>query len=104
MLDALLRVLPEAIEMAEVLFCAMFVFSVVGTQLFGGMINTDPQSPHSAALAASDFGKAGYYANNFNDVPSGFVVLFELLIVNNWFVIVDGFTVTCGRWSWIYFV
>ena len=31
------------------------------------------------------------YANNFNDMFSGFVTLFELLVVNNWFEIVDGF-------------
>ena len=47
------------------------MFSVLGTQLFGGVINTDPKSHYSKVLAATDFGQAGYYANNFNDMPSG---------------------------------
>ena len=36
------------------------------------------------ALEASDFGQAGYGPNNFNDLPSGMITLFELLVVNNW--------------------
>ena len=36
------------------------------------------------------YGAAGYYANSFNDMGSAWVTCFELLIVNNWFVICDG--------------
>jgi hypothetical protein len=36
-------------------------------------------------LQESDFGQANYFANNFNDCLSGLVVLFELMIVNNWY-------------------
>ena len=35
--------------------------------------------------------QANYYANNFNDLASGLVVCFELLVVNNWFIICEGF-------------
>ena len=31
--------------------------------------------------------------NNFNDLPSGIVTCFELLVVNNWFVIEEGYEV-----------
>jgi hypothetical protein len=59
-------------------------------QIFGGIITIDRTSglvitPEQAlALADSDFGQSNYYANSFNDLPSGFVTLFELLVVNNW--------------------
>ena len=41
-----------------------------------------------------------------NDMAGGMVLLFELLIVNNWFVLVDGFTSVSpfGNWARIYFV
>ena len=41
-----------------------------------------------------------------NDMMGGMVLLFELLIVNNWFVLVDGFTSVSpfGNWARIYFV
>jgi len=98
------RTLPDAFAICKVLFCAMYLFSVLGLQIFGGVITTDPNSPYAAKLADSDFGKAGYYANNFNDMPSGMVTLFELLVVNNWFVICCGYTAACGYTARIFFI
>ena len=34
---------------------------------------------------------------NFNDVESAFVTLFCILVVNNWFVVVDGFAAVASR-------
>lgn len=98
------RMLPDAVAIIKVFLCVMYIFAVVGVQLFGGVINTDPTSPYSAKLASSDFGEADYYTNNFNDMPSAMVTLFELTVVNNWFVLADGFAITCGRWAYLYFV
>ena len=83
------RMLPAAAKLLKVLFVTMFVFSTLGVQLFGGIIN---YGPNGAVLAATTFGEANYYANNFNDLASGFVVCFELLVVNNWFIIAKGFS------------
>jgi len=83
------RMLPAAAKLLQVLFVAMFCFSALGGQLFGGLINYGPQY---GLLNVTDFGQANYYANNFNDLASGMVVCFELLVVNNWFIIADGFT------------
>ncbi|KDO28315.1 hypothetical protein SPRG_06365 [Saprolegnia parasitica CBS 223.65] len=46
----------------------------------------------------------GYMANNFNDMASGMVLLFELLIVNNWFVLADGFVCVTSKYARWYFV
>ena len=46
---------------------------------------------NSAKLMNVSFGAADYFPNNFNDLGSGMVVCFELLVVNNWFIIADGF-------------
>jgi two pore calcium channel protein len=78
------RMLPAAAKLLQILFVAMYCFSALGVQLFGGLINYGPQY---ATLQATSFGKANYYANNFNDLGSGMVVCFELLVVNNWFII-----------------
>eukprot|EP00501_MAST-03F_sp_TOSAG23-6_P000298 GSMAST32.ASY1.ANO1.305.1 assembled CDS len=46
-----------------------------------------------------------YYPNNFNDFASGLVTLFELLVVNNWFIIMDGFAAATGSdWSRWFFI
>jgi hypothetical protein len=73
-------------------------------QIFGGLITTNPTDPNYAKLNATDYGRSGYYANNFNDMWSGFVTLFELLVANNWFVLVDGFQAVTGVSSRFFFV
>ena len=42
-------------------------------------------------LEPTPFGQAAYWPNNFNDFPSAFITLFELLVVNNWHVLMNGF-------------
>ncbi|CAE7231508.1 TPC1 [Symbiodinium natans] len=96
--------LPTAMDIFMILFLMCYFFSAIGVALFGGMISTNPEHPHHAAVAASSFGQAGYWANNFNDFGMGFVTLFELLVVNNWFLIADGFSAAAGVWSRAYFV
>jgi hypothetical protein len=94
------RMIPAAQKLLQVLFVAMFVTSTVGTQLFGGLINYDTNPAHYppangesnyAKLMKVGFGTADYFPNNFNDLGSGMVVCFELLVVNNWFIIAKGF-------------
>eukprot|EP00928_Gymnodinium_smaydae_P045224 TRINITY_DN30166_c1_g3_i1.p1 TRINITY_DN30166_c1_g3~~TRINITY_DN30166_c1_g3_i1.p1 ORF type:complete len:760 (+),score=148.72 TRINITY_DN30166_c1_g3_i1:94-2373(+) len=103
--NTLVRMAPQAISMVKVLLYVMYIFSLVGVQLFGGVINTDPESPYSEAVADSDFNNSsGYFANNFNDMPSGMILLMELLVVNNWWVLCDGFTAAVGPAGRLYFV
>ena len=86
-----LNMLPAASRMFKVLFCVTFFFASVGSGLFAGAINADPAGKQLKALEATDFYKQGYLPLNFNDYESGFVTLFCILVVNNWFVVVEGF-------------
>ena len=83
------RMLPAARQLLCVLFVVMFTFASFGCQVFGGVINRGPVE--GPVLAADAFGQANYYANNFNDLAGGMIVGFELLVVNNWFIICGGF-------------
>lgn len=95
-----IAMLPSLTNLLKLLFCIMYLFAALGVAAFGGLINTDPANPRNETLMASDFGQANYYANNFNDLASGFVTCFELLLVNNWFIICDGFVVvTDSKWA-----
>merc|ERR1712137_1004476 len=72
-------------RMLAVLWATMYVFAQVGMLLFGGEIySTNPR------LVETTFATSNYWANNFNDLASSLVTLFELLVVNNWFIILDG--------------
>ena len=63
-----------------------FEFTVFGSFMFGGLVTTD-----SPAIA-NDYNVPTYYTLvNFNDYVTSFVTLFILMVVNNWYVIVDMF-------------
>ncbi|KAH8053617.1 hypothetical protein JL722_9462 [Aureococcus anophagefferens] len=106
----LLAALPRATEMVVAFLWLGFVFSALGQMVFGGKITTDPRNPHSdkiarrAPLYASAADGVGYYDNNFNDMFSGVVLLFELLMVNNWHVLVSAFVAVSSRYARLFFV
>ena len=56
-------------------------------------------------LKDSDFHTARYCSSNFNNLVSSFVVLFELMVVNQWHVIADGYVLVTGtEWTKLYFL
>ena len=55
------------------------------------------------ALAESMFGQEMYYPHCFNDLASGMVTLFILLVVNDWHVIVSGYVAVWGAHARIFF-
>jgi len=67
------------------LFFVFYLYGTVGVVVFGGRIRVDAPS-----LKHTPFADSVYFANNFNDFASGLVVLFELMVINNWFVIAGG--------------
>ncbi|KAF0709368.1 Aste57867_5958 [Aphanomyces stellatus] len=95
--------LPIGKSLLLAMACTMNVFALIGLQLFGGLISpggvaTDP------LFVNSSYAAAGYAANNFNDIPSAMVTLFELLVVNNWYEIVDGHVRVTSVWARLFFV
>lgn len=85
-----------------VLMTVFYVFSILGGFIFGGTVDANlPQ------VLANDGVSTIYIYNNFNDFGSGIVTLFELMIVNNWQVIVEMFIDATGisavRWFFIFF-
>ena len=82
----------------------MYTFAVLGMELYGGMITRDPNNRLSSLLINSEFASYEYWANNFNDMIGGMNVLFNLLVVNNWFVCEEGYeAVTQGKWVRLFF-
>ena len=74
------------------------MFASAGMMLFGGKIRYS-----SVVLNGTEFAESDYYANNFNDFTSSLITLFELLVVNNWQVLMDGFVrVTSPSYRWFF--
>lgn len=98
-------ILPAAKDVIIVLFITMYFFASLGMHLYGGMITRDPNNRLSLLLVGTDFSASEYWANNFNDMIGGMNVLFNLLVVNNWFVCEEGYeAVTQAKWVRLFFL
>ncbi|CAF2912774.1 unnamed protein product [Rotaria sp. Silwood2] len=89
-----------------VLFSFYYAYSILGMELFRGTI--DNLYIRHSQRNKSDCGtyeQLEYWPNNFNDFFSSIVTLYNIMIVNQWFVFVNGFrSATNSRWSELYFI
>ena len=89
----LLSKMPTFMGLFGFLFVVFTLFAQLGVALFGGKIKTTSPFPKGAEL---------YAYCNFNDYTAALVTLFELLIVNNWYVIMDATAAVTGWWARAY--
>ena len=61
------------------MYTIFYLFGILGIFLFGGLVKTT-----SPEIIYNDSTPDLYVLNNFNDLASAFVTLFELMVVNNW--------------------
>eukprot|EP00928_Gymnodinium_smaydae_P004803 TRINITY_DN11641_c0_g1_i4.p1 TRINITY_DN11641_c0_g1~~TRINITY_DN11641_c0_g1_i4.p1 ORF type:complete len:354 (+),score=73.43 TRINITY_DN11641_c0_g1_i4:219-1280(+) len=96
---SLVRVVPA---LSTVLSCIMVVhlfYAEVGVQLFGGVLRRDNRK-----LEGSSWMEQSYWSNNFNCSASAIMVLFQQLVVNNWFIVMDACGQALGDWVRVYFM
>jgi len=94
----MLTLAPTYRLLAMLLVIVFYIYATIGEQAFGGLIRT--RGPLYEKIKDSGFGTSGYYALNFNDFFSGVVLLFVLMVVNNWFVVAEAFNLVTGLEFW----
>lgn len=45
-----------------------------------------------------------YYLNTFENLVTSGITLFELTVVNNWFILMNGYASVASQWSRVYFM
>jgi len=88
-----------------------YVFAVLGMMIFEGK---SPQPPPVnllnnntviANITCGTYEQLEYYANNFDDFAASLVVLWDVMVVNNWFVFLHAYNrTTNSRYTQIYFI
>lgn len=91
-----------------------YVFGILGMMIFQGKSPLPPgnatdtgTTPIAASLNIScgSYEQLEYYANNFDDFAASIVVLWDVLVVNNWFVFLDAYNRTLKtRYAQLYFI
>ena len=94
------ELLPSLFPLLCAFGCIVSVFATYGVQQFGGLsYRGNPR------LEGTTYAEAEYYDLNLNDFPSALVMLVCQCIVNNWFVVMDGYAAMTGNeFTRLYFI
>jgi two pore calcium channel protein len=94
------ELLPSLFPLLCAFGCIVSVFATYGVQQFGGLsYRGNPR------LEGTSYAEAEYYDLNLNDFPSALVMLVCQCIVNNWFVVMDGYAAMTGsEFTRLYFI
>ncbi|KAG2471107.1 TPC1 protein, partial [Polypterus senegalus] len=95
-LDTMFELLPRMASLGLTLIIFYYSFAIVGMEFFAGVVY--PNCCNTSTVADSYrlvnytignrtvIEEGYYYLNNFNNILSSFVTLFELTVVNNWYI------------------
>lgn len=92
-----LTLLPSLMPYLGTIFCVMCIYSSLGVQIFGGMVN--------AKMINTELTDDDYLLFNLNDYPNSMVTLFNLVVMGNWQVWMECYwDLTGTAWTLIYFI
>ncbi|XP_067256205.1 two pore channel protein 2 [Chanodichthys erythropterus] len=101
---------------AGILLVVYYVFAVLGIWLFQGAItppsnmslisnsSTEDNTMGPFSMDCGTFEQLEYWPNNFDDFAASLVLLYNIMVVNNWHVFTDAYTRYTTEWSLVYFV
>jgi DNA integrity scanning protein DisA with diadenylate cyclase activity len=82
------------------MFSIFYVYAILGMAIWSGEVTFNNEE-----IRGNDSTPDNWALNNFNDTANSFLVLFELIVVNNWMITAQMFVdISNTRWVLAYFV
>uniref|UniRef100_A0A1A8EEB8 Two pore segment channel 1 n=1 Tax=Nothobranchius kadleci TaxID=1051664 RepID=A0A1A8EEB8_NOTKA len=113
-LDTMFELFPRMASLGLTLIIFYYSFAIVGMEFFADVVypnccNTSTVANSYRQINITEGNRTVleegyYYLNNFNNILSSFVTLFELTVVNNWYITMEGVTSMTSHWSRLYFM
>ncbi|XP_044304859.1 two pore calcium channel protein 1 isoform X1 [Varanus komodoensis] len=113
-LDTMFELFPRMASLGLTLLIFYYCFAIIGMEFFSGKLYPNCCNTSTVADAyrwvnrtvgnRTVMEEGYYYLNNFNNILSSFVTLFELTVVNDWYIIMEGVTSETSHWSRLYFM
>ena len=101
--------MPRLTSAAIVLLLTYYFFGIIGMECFNHLklknccVNTSVEEFYKYEAGSNS--NSYYYLNTFNNMPEAGVTLFELTVVNNWFITMEGHAIVTGTdWSRLFFM
>ncbi|XP_036423657.1 two pore calcium channel protein 2-like [Colossoma macropomum] len=92
---------------AGILVVVYYVFAVLGVWLFKGAITAPANissNINTTKMKCGSYEQLGYWSNNFDDFASALVLLYNIMVLNNWQVYLQAYSKSTSEWSKIYFI
>ncbi|CAF1583402.1 unnamed protein product [Rotaria magnacalcarata] len=88
------------------LFSFYYAYSILGMELFGGVMDDFYIRYNKSNITiCGTYEQLEYWPNGFDDFYSSIITLYNVMVVNQWDVFVDGFrNATNSYWSELYFI
>ncbi|CAL1300034.1 unnamed protein product [Larinioides sclopetarius] len=107
-LGTLFIILPRFLSVALVLVILYYFFGIIAMEVLSGynLVNCCQNTTVEQFYRfENDSSLDGYYyLNNFDDFITSQITLFELMVVNNWFIIMNGYASVATEWSRLFFM
>lgn len=94
-----------------IIVAVYYFFAILGMQLFAKNYTLEQISPSQCtdhlldAKKCTQYQQLNYYANNFHDFSAALVVLWDVMVVNNWYIFLNGYLWMTGTaWAQLYFI
>ncbi|CAG2201593.1 TPCN2 [Mytilus edulis] len=92
---------------AGILIVIYYSFAIAGIEIFNGSIKYNP--PNSTVTRGllykcGSYQQLEYWANNFDDFAAAIVVLWDIMVVNNWSVFLSAYKSATSGWSYLFFI
>ncbi|XP_041639550.1 two pore calcium channel protein 2 [Cheilinus undulatus] len=113
--STLLDLVKNLRAFAGILVVVYYVFAVFGIWLFEGAIKPPPQTgvlsnttmeniTSNFSMACGTYEQLEYWPNNFDDFGASILLLYDVMVVNNWQAFMDAYSRYTTDWAKIYFV
>ncbi|XP_059180037.1 two pore channel protein 2 [Centropristis striata] len=113
--STLLDLLKNLRAFAGILVVVYYVFAVFGIWLFEGAIKPPPEMSglsnttmenitSNYSMECGSYEQLNYWPNNFDDFGASIILLYDVMVVNNWQAFMDAYSRHTTEWSKIYFV
>ncbi|XP_072839619.1 two pore channel protein 1 isoform X2 [Pogona vitticeps] len=113
-LDTMFELFPRMASLGLTLLIFYYCFAIIGMEFFSGKLYPNCCNTSTVADAyrwvnhtignRTVMEEGYYYLNNFDNILNSFVTLFELTVVNDWYIIMEGVTSETSHWSRLYFM
>ncbi|KAM3625821.1 uncharacterized protein V6R79_018104 [Siganus canaliculatus] len=113
--STLLDLVKNLRAFAGILVVVYYVFAVFGIWLFEGAIKPPPSMAvltnstmenitSNYSWECGTYEQLGYWPNNFDDFAASIILLYNVMVVNNWQAFMEAYSRYTTEWSKVYFV